>query len=252
MKGGLVAAIVAIAALAPAAAFAESLVAALSDEAVRITSNFTGEQIVVFGAIRGTPDEDAEYEVAVVVEGPQEDVIVRRKERLLGVWANRTSREFKEVPSYYVMHLSENFSGALDPSQLSVYRLGVRSHPFVQEAAAEATAQLFAEALIALKAEHGLYVERQGAVDFLAPNVFRTTFFLPSAIPTGEYRVSVYLFRSQTFLAGRTDTLSIAKGGFSERIARSADDYPLYYGLVCVALAVFTGWFAGVIFRRPL
>ena len=88
-------------------------------------------------------------------------------------------------------------------------------------------------------------------MEFLAPNVFRTTFFLPSDIPTGEYRVSVYLFRDETFLAGQTQTLTIEKGGFSERIARAAIDFPLPYGLVCVALALFTGWFAGVIFRRP-
>ena len=47
-----------------------------------------------------------------MVQGPDQDVVVRRKERLLGIWANRASREFDRVPSYYVMHLSENFSTA--------------------------------------------------------------------------------------------------------------------------------------------
>jgi uncharacterized protein (TIGR02186 family) len=235
----------------PSAALAESLIFTLSDDAVEITSSFTGERIVVFGAVRGTPEVEPSYEVAVVVQGPDQDVIVRRKERVLGIWANRTAREFKNVPSYYVMHLSENFSRALDPSRLGEYRLGVTSLPFVQESTAETTAQLFAKALVDLKVERGLYVERKRAVELLAPNVFRTTFFLPSDIPTGEYRVSVYLFRDETFLAGQTETLSIAKGGFSERIARAAIELPLYYGLVCVALALFTGWLAGVIFRRP-
>ena len=230
---------------------AESLVSTLSDDAVEITSNFTGERIVVFGAVRGLPAEDEEYQVAVVVQGPDQDVVVRRKERLLGIWANRTSREFKAVPSYYVMHLSENFSAALDPAKLVEYRLGVTSLPFVQESTSETTAQVFARALVELKADHALYVERKREVEFLAPNVFRTTFFLPSDIPTGEYRVSVYLFRDEGFLAGQTQTLSIEKGGFSERIARAALDLPLPYGLVCVTLAIFTGWLAGVIFRRP-
>ena len=82
-------------------------------------------------------------------------------------------------------------------------------------------------------------------------HVFRTTFFLPSEIPTGEYRVSVYLFRGDAFLAGQTQTLNIEKRGFSERIARAADNQPLLYGLTCVFLAGLTGWLAGVIFRRP-
>jgi uncharacterized protein (TIGR02186 family) len=107
-----------------------------------------------------------------------------------------------------------------------------------------------AEALIGLKTQRALYVEREEEVRFLAPDVFRTTFFLPSDIPTGEYRVSVYLFRDEAFLAGSTQVLSIAKGGFSDQLARAAIDFPLPYGLVCVALAIFTGWLAGVVFRR--
>ena len=71
------------------AALAESLVSTLSDDAVEITSNFTGEQIVVFGAVRGMPADDTDYQVAIVVQGPDQDVVVRRKERLLGIWANR-------------------------------------------------------------------------------------------------------------------------------------------------------------------
>lgn len=235
----------------PSAGRAESLVSTLSDAAVEITSNFTGEQIVVFGAVRGAPSEGLEYQVAIVVEGPPQDVIVRRKERLLGIWANRTSRSFDAVPSYYVMHLSENFANGADASQLGQYRLGVPSLSFVQAASAEGTAALFAEALIDLKAAHALYQERENAVEFLAPDVFRTTFFLPSEIPTGDYRVSVYLFRGGAFLAGEAQTLSIVKAGFSERIARAAFEHPLPYGLVCVALALFTGWLAGLVFRRP-
>jgi uncharacterized protein (TIGR02186 family) len=238
-------------AMLPAAALAESLISTLSDDAVEITSNFTGERIVVFGAIRGGPEANTDYEVAVVVQGPGQDVVVRKKERIFGIWANRTSREFTDVPSYYVMHLSENFSAALTPADLVQYRLGVPSLPFVQEANQDTTAQRLAAALVGLKNARGLYAERKREVHFLAPNVFRTTFFLPSDIPTGEYRVSVYLFRGEAFLAGETQTLSIAKGGFSQQIARAALDFPLSYGLVCVALALFTGWFAGVIFRRP-
>lgn len=235
----------------PHAAFAESLISTLSENAVSITSSFTGERIVVFGAVRGVPADDTAYQVAIVVQGPSEDVVVRQKKRVLGVWANRDSREFDEVPSYYVMHLSENFSATLTPADLVQYRLGVPSLPFVHEANGDATAERFATALIGIKSARGLYAERKREVKFLAPNVFRTTFFLPSDIPTGEYKVSVYLFHGEAFLAGQTQKLTIEKGGYSERIARAAIDYPLAYGLACVALALFTGWFAGVIFRRP-
>ena len=112
------------AALLPCGASAESLISTLSDDAVEITSNFTGEQIVVFGAVRGMPEDSSTYQVAIVVQGPDQDVVVRRKERFFGIWLNRTAREFVRVPSYYVMHLSENFSSTLTPADLVQYRLG--------------------------------------------------------------------------------------------------------------------------------
>jgi uncharacterized protein (TIGR02186 family) len=250
VRAALLTLALALAAL-PRPAAAESLVSTLSDDSVEITSNFTGERIVVFGAVRGVPDADASYEVAVVVEGPPQDVVVREKRRVLGVWANRRSREFDAVPSYYVMHLSGNFGAALAPEDLLQYRLGVASLDFAVAAREDPTTARFAQAFVALKTRRGLYGERPSEVDFLAPDVFRTTFFLPSDIPTGDYKVSVYLFRGKALLAGATQMLAIEKGGFSERIARAALDLPLLYGLVCVALAVLTGWLAGVIFRRP-
>lgn len=236
--------------LLPVPAAAESLISTLSDSSVEITSNFTGEQIVVFGAVRGIPSDDTAYQVAVVVEGPPQDIVVRQKQRVLGIWANRDSREFTTVPSYYVMNLSENFSSTLNRSDLAQYRLGLASLSFVHDSGGDPAAQRFASALIGLKSAHGLFAERRRDVRFLAPNVFRTTFFLPSDIPTGDYRVSVYLFRGTAFLAGQTQMLTIEKGGYSEQIARASIDYPLLYGLACVALALFTGWLAGVVFRR--
>lgn len=236
--------------LAPRPAPAEELVTTLSDDAIEITSNFTGEQIVVFGAVNDLPPGLDKYDVTIVVQGPEQDLTVRRKERVLGVWTNRTSRDLHNVPTYYVMHLSPDFTAA-DVDALDRYRLGLQRLDFVRAAGAGSTYHAFAEAVIDLKKRSGLYVEREDAIDFLSASVFRTTFFLPSAIPTGDYRVSVYLFRDGNFIAGRTQSLTIVKSGTSDRIARFSDEHALYYGLLCVALAVFTGWLAGVIFRRP-
>lgn len=233
------------------AARAESLVSTLSDDEVEITSSFTGERIVVFGAVINALPGGTGYQTAVVVEGPDHEVVVRRKSRLLGIWANRASRQFESVPSYYSVNTSRGFSSTLDPALMEEHRLGVRNLPFVVRSAPDGVAKLFADAFIALKTEHALFAEKPDAVQFLAPNVFRTTFFLPSDVPTGDYKVSAYLFRDGAFLAEQTQTLKVEKGGFSERIAAYADERPLAYGLASVGLALFTGWFAGVIFKRP-
>ncbi len=232
-------------------AAAETLVSTLSDEAIEITSSFTGSRIVVFGVVRDeqSPDPDPGYEIAVVVRGPEGDLTVRRKDRIFGLWVNAASRGFFKVPSYYVVHMSENFSLAASKELVARYKLGLANLNFVRSAY-EPEARRFADALIDIRKREGLFVERPDAVTFLAPNVFRTTFFLPAVIPVGTYRVSVFLFREERLLAARTENLEIAKTGLSDSIARFARAQGALYGMMTVGLALFIGWFAGIVFRR--
>ena len=237
--------------LAPQLAGAESLVSSLSDEAIEITSNFTGSRIVVFGVVRDEQEVlgDPDYEIAIVVQGPETEVVARRKDRIFGLWINAASQEFFKVPSYYVVHMSENFSLAASEELVAQYKLGLDNLNFVRSAYSP-EARGFADAVIDIRKREGLFAERPDAVAFLAPNVFRTTFFLPAVIPVGTYRVSVFLFREEKLLAAKTQNLAIAKTGLSNSIASLARAQGALYGIITVGLALFIGWFAGVIFRR--
>ena len=106
--------------------------------------------------------------------------------------------------------------------------------------------------LIGLKSARGLYAEKKRAVQFLAPNVFRTTFFLPSDIPTGEYRVCVYLFRGEAFLAGADAEADDRQGGLLRAASPAPRSTTLSLRPCCVALALFTGWFAGADIQKAL
>jgi len=237
--------------LAPHLAGAESLVSSLSDEAIEITSSFTGSRIVVFGVVRDEVEtlNEGEYEIAIVVRGPETEVVARRKGRIFGLWINAASQEFFKVPSYYVVHMSENFSLAASQELVAQYKLGLANLNFVRSAYSP-EARGFADAVIDIRKREALFAERPDAVAFLAPNVFRTTFFLPAIVPVGTYRVSVYLFRAEKLLAARTENLEISKTGISQAIAGFAKAQGALYGVVTVGLALFIGWFAGVIFRR--
>ena len=237
--------------LAPLPAGAESLVSSLSDESIEITSNFTGSRIVVFGVVRDEQEaaDSWGYEIAIVVRGPETEVVARRKDRVFGLWINAASREFFSVPSYYVVHMSENFSLAASEELVAQYKLGLKNLNFVRSAYSP-EARGFADAVIDIRKRERLFAERPAAVAFLAPNVFRTTFFLPAVIPVGTYRVSVFLFRNEKLLAAKTQNLAIAKSGLSDGIARFARTQGALYGIMTVGLALLIGWFAGIVFRR--
>ncbi len=239
------------------AASQEKLVSTLSNSGIEINSSFTGEQIVVFGAITnssgvvgGTGEAgESDYEVAVVVRGPEEEIVARRKDRILGLWVNAASHSFFKVPSYYVAHMSGNLAAAANDKLLQQYKLGLQNLNFVRSAY-DPESHAFADAVIQIRKDKHLYIENPDAVEFLAPGVFRTTFELPTVIPVGTFRVSVFIFRDEKLISAQTENLVITKTGISDQIARFARSNGLIYGLLTVALAIATGWFAGIIFRR--
>jgi len=234
-------------------ASAEKLVSTLSNDAVEITSNFTGSHITAFGAVEEDTDRlvaEGEYQVAVVVAGPDLPITVRKKGQVAGFWINTGARDFFNVPSYYVIHLSENFSSAASRDLLARYKLDFADLGFARNASYKPEDEAYARALVEIKERQQLYARRENAVEFLSPTVFRTSFNLPSAIPVGTYHVSVYLFRQEKLIAAQVQSLLVEKSGFSDRIARFSTQQPLFYGLFAVMIAVFTGWLAGIIFRR--
>jgi uncharacterized protein (TIGR02186 family) len=237
-------------------AVAERLTVAMSTPEVRIDSNFTGVPITIFGVIERdaqTVSRGGEYEIAIMVLGPPESVVARRKDRILGVWANSDSETFLAAPSFYVV----NATGALDDLAaaplLKRFRLGFDNLGFRydgRDAEDDPAAAQFRDAFLRIKQKAGLYSEEVGGVGFIGDTIFRTTVWIPANVPVGAYQVGVFLFADGAVLARADESFSIAKTGFEQFMFTFSREDSFIYGVVCVALALFTGWLAGVIFRR--
>ena len=51
-------------------------------------------------------------------------------------------------------------------------------------------------------------------------------------------------------MARTNSALEVVKVGFEQFVADAARDYGLLYGLATAMMALLTGWFASVVFRR--
>lgn len=240
--------------LAHTPAAAEKLVATLSAPRVEIASNFAGAEISVFGVIERdgqTIARSGGYQVAVTIAGPADDVVLRKKERVAGIWISGDAQRFTDVPAFYAVQSSDDLAEIAPPILARSLKLGLLyvGHGG-QPRGSIGAREPFREALVELKREQGLYVERQGAVTFLTPNFFRTTASFPAAVPDGLYTVQVYLFADQAYLASTSLDLVVAKSGFEQRMYVFAQDDALLYGIVVVLIAIFAGWLGGIVFRR--
>jgi uncharacterized protein (TIGR02186 family) len=250
---------VALAALVAAAApaGAERLITSLSNHRVLVTPSYAGEELVLFGAVERDAQTVARrsgYDVVITVTGPRRTVVTWRKERVLGIWVNADPRVFDNAPTYLAVLASRPLDQIATKDVLRRLQIGLDYFLLPQRIGAD-TADVvandpFRTAFLRLRAEEGLYREEPNAVTFLTPNLFRAGIPLPAAVPVGTYEIDVKLFADGAMIARTPSALEIIKVGFEQFVADAARHHSLLYGFATAMLALFTGWFASVVFRR--
>ena len=190
----------------------------------------------------------------MTVTGPKQTIVERRKERVLGIWTNMGSRTFLNVPSYLAVLSNQPFEQITNPETVRQLQLGLADKLLPQQLGNDvgdvARDDPFRANFIRLKTQHQLYVQKTNGVTLLTPTVFRAEIPLPAEAPIGNYDVDVKVFAEGALLTRANSAFEIVKVGFEQFVANAAQDYGLLYGLTTAMMAIMTGWFAAVVFRR--
>ena len=247
MRGALAAALILALGAGPALG-SESLVSGLSQDTIEITSNYTGTDIVVFGAIEH-PEDTGSHDVVVIVRGPDAVMTVREKKWIAGIWINRDQAKLVDMPSYYFIASTRPVDGIAPSYALQNHGIGLDN---IEPSAviSHHDAKPFRDALIRHKTAEGLYGETQSGVEFLSPTLFRARIPVPASVPRGQYNVEVYLFRDGTVVSAQSTPLFIDQTGLERRLYNFAHSSPLSYGLSTVLMAGLLGWLSSLVFRR--
>ena len=241
----LLAGVLLLAAATPAYA-AEELVVDLSRSVVEITAGFVGSELLLFGAT------DGEGDLVVIVRGPLRDEIVRRKERVAGIWVNRDELLFTGVPAFYAVASNRPMEEFLPEAVAAKNWIGLENLlllPHWKQPYAE-NYDSFRAALIRNKQRQGLYSLQPGNVIFLSSRLFRTRISFPSTVSVGEYGIDVYLVRDGKIVTVDTTLLNVRKVGFEAGVFDFAHRHSLAYGVLAILIAAMAGWLASVMFRK--
>ena len=220
----------------------EGLVADLSSHLIAITTAFVGTDVVLFGASHGGGD------IVVSVVGPRRNQVVRRKQRFAGIWANADSVDFQRVPSYYAIASSAPLDQIARPDVLARHELGVdhlRLQPVDPGAIDPLERSAFRLALVRNKQRQDLYSAAPAPVNFLGPNLFRTTLRFPANVPPGIYQVQVFELEDGYVKDAQRSALVISKVGLEADVFDFAQERAPLYGLLAIIMAVSSGWLAG-------
>jgi len=229
----------------------EEVVLGLSQDRVAITATFDGSEILVFGAVkREQAIPENEIDVIVTIAGPSQPVMVRRKEKRLGIWVNIEAVEIDSAPTFYAVATSGPMHRVLSHIEDLRHKvsipLAIRSVGAPMEVE---DAQSFTEALIRIRKENQSYQLLEDAVIVDQQTLFRTAITLPANLTEGDYATRIFLTREGTIVSEFDTVIKVDKVGLERWLFDLSRQQPLAYGLLSLFIAIAAGWSASAAFR---
>jgi uncharacterized protein (TIGR02186 family) len=229
------------------------LVPDISARQVQIRYSFNGAQLLLFGAVvyPGGRPPDRQVDIAVVLRGPVQPILVREKEKIAGIWMNADSNRFRSAPSFYAVASSRPIADLLDERTAAIYELGLHNLQLSPGGGAlPEKERRFEAGLLDLRNRQSLYSEDPHGVEINSGVLYRAVITIPSQVPVGTYTAETFLIDRHKVIAAATRDIQINKSGFERSIALAARRHRLLYGLACVFLSLGLGWAAAAAFRR--
>lgn len=240
---------------AAAPAQAERLVSTVSRDQVAITSSFAGETLTFFGNIEPEvgaplPYVEGTYHVIIVISGPLQTRVARRKTNVFGIWLNTQQVVFESFPSFFHVLSDTQLANITDPVTLAELHILPDHQARLAARAGWWDSIVFGAELVRLMEKEGFFGVNQQGVTFRSNTLYSGQITLGSNVAPGPYLAHTYLFKNGQLVAEKSDGFSVRKTGFERFLGLAAEQQPLLYGIAAVILALFTGWLGGVVFRR--
>ena len=229
------------------------LVPDVSHREIEIRYSFTGAELLLFGAIiypDGRPPRER-TDIAVVVKGPVQPLVVREKQKVAGIWMNVESARFRSAPSFYAVASSRPLSDLIDERTAAIYELGVQNLSLSPGGGKSPEVQRRFEAgLIDLMQRRQLYIEDPKGVTITDHVLYRGRVRIPAQVPVGDYTAETFLIKDGRVIAGAVRDIRIEKSGFERDVAEAADRWSFAYGIAAVAMSLLLGWGGSAVFRK--
>ncbi|MFN2098668.1 TIGR02186 family protein [Altererythrobacter sp. MF3-039] len=227
------------------------LVPEVSQHEVQLRQGFSGTELLLFGAILDPQGQRAgqEYDILVVLKGPSQQIRVREKERVGGVWINAETSDFRSAPAFFAVASSRPISDIVDDKTAAIYEFGTDYIQLSPSGVIDQEEQArFTNGLVDLRERQGLYQQDMQGVKISEQVLYQARIALPSNVQAGIYTAETFAVTRGRVIASAVAEVNVRKVGFERFVEDASRQYALIYGLLAVALSVGMGWMAGRLF----
>ena len=223
------------------------IVADLSQENVKISTDFQGAKILLFGAYDGKKGDD----IIVIVTGPKGLVTVQKKEKILGVWVNTRKVNYINAPKYLNISSNRRIDDILNKKTQKISEIGLNNLKIrIQPGIKVENEGNWRQALTRNMLKSNLWSINENSITLNKDSLFRSYLELPSNVITGQFEVKILHYRNSKLVSQQINSINVSKSGISAEIYDIAQNYSTLYGIFAVLLAVLVGWGSNLIFRK--
>ncbi|GER04713.1 hypothetical protein JCM17846_23950 [Iodidimonas nitroreducens] len=157
----------------------------ISKDIVDLRYDFAGADLLLFGALSDVGGLSDQIDIVVSISGPTEDMRVRKKEKISGLWINNRAAIIRAAPGYYALSSTRPLDEISSSENLSRLALGADHLPLDIDLAPSAERTAFREGFIRNMVRAGLYRLDEDRVSLIGQTLFRTAVRLPPMCPKG-------------------------------------------------------------------
>lgn len=229
----------------PLQAAARPIITDLSERKIAIDANFTGKEILVYGA------RVEAGQIVIVIRGPEGKFMVRKKERVAGMWVNTGSVKFYNIPQFYVISSSKALDKLDSDTLLKNLEIGLDKKDFGSKTKLKPEeVREYRQALLAKLEKDNLLSFDVINLPFLEGTLFRFRINFPEKVLPGIYTAEIYSFNEGNLVGMQSIPVVVEKVGLEATIHNFAHNYPAWYGLFAIFFAAAIGWAAGSLFKK--
>ena len=225
-----------------------SVISNIDKSDIELSTRFDGTSLLVFGALTLENDSTS---LLVEVVGPPTSVNIRKKVEVWGIWVNKKVAQFRDIPSFYQISISNPKHPVL--MEIENQKLKSLFYDFLQTTSTSVesnSAQKYYDELTRLKKKLGKLSTFEEKIDIIDKKLFSYKVKLPKKIHPGIYKIKMTLIDQQGIEFSKSEqSVKVSKVGIQEFLSYNSENNPVFYGLFSVIIALFLGFSAAQLFR---
>jgi len=206
---------------------------------------FSGRQVTFSGSILSDRD------IVIEIRGPEEINRLVLKRKVGPLWMNRDKVEIDGMPYLYAVLKPEGFTSGKAESVPDIGMESLRNRAIIRPETLSGR-DMFHQ-FIELKRSEKLYSGPYYTIAYSQGSEgrkrFRSTFYFPSSIVQGEYRIVADILHDQTVENTIVRNFAVEGSAVVNGIQKLARQQSLIYGILAVLIALTVGIIMGLVFK---